>query len=410
MAIGDPLSSIFNPQSAGGGGRMRLAYGDLIGGISGDMFVAALLDLGLPLSLLKSELRKIPSLRFELKASKTIVQSTGAMRFQVICGKGGREPERSWSDIRKLIERSRLAPDIKETGSKIFSRLAEAESRIHRVPVAEVHFHEVGATDSIVDIMATAVGCHFFKIKSFHFSKIPLGRGTVENAHGRLPIPGPATLELLKNLPVEWTPLEGETVTPTGAAILASLGTGFGAQTSMTVEKVGYGSGTKEWPDRPNLFRLVLGTEEAGWRGEEMVILETNIDDMNPQFYDHIFDCLFAAGARDVFLSPIQMKKNRPATLLRVIADPAKREELAEILFRETTTIGIRFYRVGRMILKRSSAAVKTRYGTVRAKVIEAPDGTIHTTPEYEDLKRIAAAKKIALKLLYDEVIRSFEK
>jgi uncharacterized protein (TIGR00299 family) protein len=389
---------------------MRIAYGDLIGGISGDMFVAAFLDLGLPLPLLRSELEKIPSLRFELKVSKQIVHSIRTTRFQVICGKGRQEPVRSWRDIRKLIERSRVASETKETGSKIFSRLAQAESKIHHVPVDKVHFHEVGATDSIVDIMAAAIGCHYFKIKSFQFSKIPLGRGTVQSAHGPLPLPGPATLELLKNLAVEWTQVEGETVTPTGAAIISSLGTRFGAQASMTVEKIGYGSGTKKWPDRPNLFRLVLGNDEAGWWGEEMVVMETNIDDMNPEFYDYVFDCLFAAGARDVFLTPIQMKKNRPATLLRVIAEPAKREELAKILFRETSTIGIRFHPVGRMILKRSSASVKTRYGTVRVKLIEAPDGTIQSTPEYEDLKRIAAAKKIPLKLLYDEVVGSLNR
>ena len=389
---------------------MRLAYGDLIGGISGDMFVAALVDLGLPLTLLKSELRKIPSLKFEIKASKTIVQSIRATRFQVICGKGRQEPARSWNDIRKLIERSRLASEAKETGGKIFSRLAEAESKIHHVPVDKVRFHEVGATDSIVDIMAAAIGCQYFKIQSFQFSKIPLGRGTVQSAHGPLPIPGPATLELLKDLPVEWTQLEGETVTPTGAAIISSLGSRFAMPTGMTVEKIGYGRGTKEWPDRPNLFRLVLGKDDAGWRGEEMVVMETNIDDMNPELYDYVFDCLFAAGARDVFLTPVQMKKNRPATLLRVIAEPAKREQLAKILFRETSTIGIRFYRVGRMILKRSSANVKTRYGTVRVKVIETPDGATQTTPEYDDLKRIAAARKIPLKLLYDEIATTLRK
>ena len=178
----------------------------------------------------------------------------------------------------------------------------------------------------------------------------------------------------------------------------------------MTVEKIGYGSGTREWPDRPNLFRLVLGQDEPGWRGEEMLIMETNIDDMNPEFYDYVLDCLFAAGARDVFLTPIQMKKNRPAALLRVIAEPSKRDELAGILFRETSTIGVRYHRVDRLILKRSSANVKTRYGTVRVKVIEAPDGGAHATPEYEDLKRIAAAKKIPLKLLYDEVVTSVKK
>jgi uncharacterized protein (TIGR00299 family) protein len=392
------------------GDTIRIAYGDLIGGISGDMFVAALLDLGMPLSLLRSELKKIPSLRFELKATKKMVQTIRATNFQVICRDGRQEPARSWIDIRGLIERSKLTSEVKETGMKIFARLAEAEGKIHHRPTDKVHFHEVGATDSIVDIMAAAIGTQYFKIKSFHFSKIPLGRGVTQSSHGPLPIPGPATLELLKDLLVDWTPLEGETVTPTGAAIISTLGTRFSAGTTMTIEKIGYGTGKKEWPDRPNLFRLILGKDNAGWFGEEMMVMETNIDNMNPEFYDYVFDCLFAAGARDVFLTPIQMKKNRPATLLRIIAEPSKREELATILFRETSTLGIRYHRVDRMILKRSSASVKTRYGTVRIKVIEAPDGTTQSTPEYDDLKRIAAAKKIPLKLLYEEVATSLEK
>jgi pyridinium-3,5-bisthiocarboxylic acid mononucleotide nickel chelatase len=389
---------------------MKIAYGDLIGGISGDMFVAALLDLGLPLSLIKSELKKIPSLKFELRASKKMVQTIRATQFQVICGSRRRETPRSWSDIRRLIEKSGLTAEVKETGSKIFSRLAQAESKIHNVPVDKVHFHEVGATDSIVDIMAAAIGCQYFKIKSFQFSKIPLGRGTIQTAHGRLPIPAPATLELLKDFPVEWTQLEGETVTPTGAAIISSLGARSGTQRSMTVEKIGYGTGTKEWPDRPNLLRLILGQDGSGLSGDEMLVMETNIDDMNPELYDYVIECLFAAGARDVFLTPIQMKKNRPATLLRIITEPSKREELAKVLFRETSTLGIRYHRVGRMILKRSSANVKTRYGTVRVKVIETPDGATQTTPEYDDLKRIAAARKIPLKLLYDEVVAILKK
>jgi uncharacterized protein (TIGR00299 family) protein len=389
---------------------MKIAYGDLIGGISGDMFVAALLDLGLPLSLIKSELKKIPSLKFELKVSKKMVQTIRATQFQVICGSRRRETTRSWSDIRRLIERSGLTAEIKETGINIFARLAEVEGKIHHRPTAKVHFHEIGATDSIVDIIAAAIGCHHFKIRSFQFSKIPLGRGLIQCGHGRLPIPGPATLELLKDMPVEWTQLEGETVTPTGAAIMAGLGTRLGTEMNMTVEKVGYGAGAKEWPDRPNLFRLILGQDGSALSGDEMLVMETNIDDMNPELYDYVIECLFAAGARDVFLTPIQMKKNRPATLLRIIAEPSKREVLAKVLFRETSTLGIRYHRVGRVILKRSSAHVKTKYGTVRVKLIETPEGTLQSTPEYDDLKRIASARKIPLRLLYDEVVTSCKK
>ena len=387
---------------------MRIAYGDLIGGVSGDMFVAALLDLGLSLNKLKSELKKIPTLRFDLQASKKTVNGIRATRFQPICPKS--ESERSWTEIRSLIARSRLHPKVKQTGVDIFSRLAEVEGKIHRVAPERVHFHEIGATDSIVDIMSTAIGCHEFAINSLHFSRIPLGRGLTESRHGRLPVPAPATLELLKGIPVQGIDVEAETVTPTGAAIVSILGKGFGKQPAMTVEQIGYGAGQKEFPDRPNLFRLVLGSDGIPWKEEEMLVMETNIDDMNPQFYDFVVDRLFAAGARDVFLSPIQMKKNRPATLLQVITEPDKREPLANVLFHETSTIGVRYYSVGRMILNRTSTTVKTRFGKVAIKVIEHPDGTRRATPEYDDLKRIAAANKIPLKRLYDEVMKSFGK
>lgn len=385
---------------------MKIAYGDLISGASGDMFVGAFLDLGLPLETLRSELKKIPTLKFRLKAEKKTVHAIQATQFQVICAP--QEPARSWKEIRKLIQESRLDSSVKETGVKIFSRLAEVEGKIHGVSAEKVHFHEVGATDSIVDIISAAIGVHSLGIHSFHFSSVPLGRGVRRSRHGPLPLPGPATLELLKGFPVEWTRLSGETITPTGAAILATLGDGFGAQPRMTIEQIGYGAGQKEFPDRPNLFRLVLGTDEAPWKTEEMLVIETNIDDMNPEFYDYVLDRLLAAGARDVFLSPIQMKKNRPGILLRVIADPSDRDKLARILFRETSTIGVRYFPVGRTVLKRAAKKVQTRYGAVKVKVIEEPDGSQRATPEYEDLRRIARAKRLPLKVIYDEVLRTF--
>ncbi|MBI2987344.1 MAG: nickel pincer cofactor biosynthesis protein LarC [Deltaproteobacteria bacterium] len=387
---------------------MQIAYGDLIGGVSGDMLVAALLDLGLPLEKLKSELKKIPTLDYRLEVTKKTVHSTQATQFRVICGK--KEPERTWKEIRELIRQSGLDLEVKENGLKIFARLAEAEGKIHGVAPDKVHFHEVGATDSIVDVMAAAIGCQELKIGSFHFSRIPLGRGVTRSRHGPLPLPGPATLELLKGLPVEWIDLAAETVTPTGAAIIATLGSHFGATPRMTVEKIGCGAGQKAFPDRPNLFRLILGDDEAPWKQEEMLVMETNIDDMNPEFYDYVLDGLFAAGARDVFLSPIQMKKNRPGTLLRIIAEPSQREKLAKILFQETSTIGVRYYPVNRIILRRVSKKVTTRFGTMKVKIIEQPDGTKRATPEYDNLRRIAHAKKVPLKVLYDEVVRSFTK
>jgi pyridinium-3,5-bisthiocarboxylic acid mononucleotide nickel chelatase len=387
---------------------MRIAYGDLIGGISGDMFAGAMLDLGLSLSKLKAELKKIPSLKYRLEVTKKTIHSIRATQFHVTCPH--QESARSWKQIRSLIAGSRLSPEVKDTGTDIFSRLAEAEGKIHGIPPEKVHFHEVGATDSIVDIMAAAIGAHELAIDAFHFSRIPLGRGMVRALHGPLPIPGPATLELLKGIPVQGIDLDSETVTPTGAAIVRALGKGFGVQPSMTIEGIGYGAGQKDFANRPNLCRLIAGTDAVPWKQEEMVVIETNIDDMNPELYDYVFDRLLAAGARDVFLSPIQMKKNRPATLLRVIAEPKDRDALARTILSETSTIGVRYYPVGRIILKRESEKLETRYGTIRIKIVEDPDGRKRVAPEYDDLKRVAAAKRIPLKLLYDEVVRSSKK
>jgi pyridinium-3,5-bisthiocarboxylic acid mononucleotide nickel chelatase len=383
---------------------MKIAYGDLIGGVSGDMFVAALLDLGMSLNRLKSELRKIPTLKFDLKATTKTVHSIRATQFRVICE--NKEKPRSWKQIRNLIEQSKLDFEIKKLGSDIFTRLAAAEAKIHGVATDKVHFHEVGATDSIVDIMSAAIGICELGIKSFHFSRIPLGSGITRSRHGLLPVPGPATLELLKGLPVFGVDLQSETVTPTGAAIVRTLGKTFGAQPTMTIERTGYGSGQKEFPNRPNLFRLNIGDDGSAGEQEQMLVIETNIDDMNPQLYDHVMDRLFEAGARDVFLSSIQMKKNRPATLLTVICEPSNSQGLAKIIFQETSTIGIRSYPVNRMILKRESKKVKTRFGEVTVKIVEQPDGSKRTTPEYDDLKRIAAANKLPIKQLHDEVMR----
>jgi len=384
---------------------MRVAYGDLIGGVSGDMFVAALLDLGLSLNQLRSQLRRIPTLKFELNTVRKTVHSIRAMQFQVICPEHETSP-RSWKQIRNLIKRAKLATEIKTTGIAVFTRLAQAEAKIHGVAIDNVHFHEVGATDSIVDIMAAAIGIHELGIETFAFSRIPLGRGVTRSMHGPLPVPGPATLELLKGLPVVGIDVESETVTPTGAAIVRTLGNSFGDQPPMTIKKIGYGSGQKVFASRPNLLRLVMGDNHAAWQQEKMLVLETNIDDMSPQFYDLVIDRLFAAGARDVFLTPIQMKKNRPATLLCVIAEARDREKLAEIIFQETSTIGIRSYPVTRMILKRHSTKVKTRFGEVAVKIVELPNGSKRAAPEYDDIRRLAATNKLPIKIIHDEVMR----
>ncbi len=387
---------------------MRIAYFDLISGLSGDMTVGALLHLGLPRGKLERELKKLPGLRYRLEVSKKFVNGIEATRFRVRVEESG--AGRSWKTIRKIIKQSSLEADVKDRGLDIFARLAEAEGTIHGVPPDRVHFHEVGAIDSIVDIMATAIGTHHLKIDSFVFSSVPLGRGVTPSRHGPLPVPAPATLELLKGVSVQWINLDGETITPTGAAILSALGSQVEDAPRMTIEKIGYGAGEREFPDRPNLLRVLLGETGPAWGHDEMVVLETNIDDMNPEIYDYVLDRLFAAGARDVSLSPIQMKKNRPGTLLRIIGEPSTRDRLAEIIFKETSTIGIRYYPVKRLVLKRVPLRLKTRFGSVWVKMIEEPDGEKRIVPEYEELKKLAEVKKIPLKWLYDEVLGSFNK
>jgi uncharacterized protein (TIGR00299 family) protein len=386
---------------------MRIAYFDLISGISGDMTVGALLHLGLPLEKLERELKKLQGLRYRLEVSKKLVNGIKATRFRVRTKEEG--TGRSWKKIRELIKQSSLGSDVKERGIDIFSRLAEAEGRIHGVSPERVHFHEVGAVDSIVDIMAAAIGTHYFKIDSFVFSSVPLGRGVVPSSHGALPVPAPATMELLKGISVQWTNLDGETITPTGAAILSALASHVGEMPQMTIEKIGYGAGEREFPDRPNLLRVLLGDKGPAWGSDEMLVLETNIDDMNPEIYDYVMDRLFAAGARDVSLSPIQMKKNRPGTLLRIIGEPSTRDKLAEIIFKETSTIGIRYYPVNRMVLKRVPLRLKTRFGPVRVKMVEEPGGEKRAVPEYDEMRKLAEAKRVPIKWLYDEVLRSFK-
>ena len=386
---------------------MKIAYGDLIGGISGDMFVAALIDLGLPLGKLKAELKKIPTLTFALKTAKKTVHAVRATHFQVICPR--QEPPRSWQQIRRLLDRSKLSAPVKTTAIDVFARLAQAEAKIHGVAVDHVHFHEVGATDSIVDIVAAAVGVRELAIDQLHFSRIPLGHGLTRSQHGPLPVPGPATMELLKGLPTFGIDLESETVTPTGAALIKALGSSFGDQPSMTIDKIGYGTGQKVFPNRPNLFRLVIGESETNLKHEEMLVIETNIDDMNPQHFDHVMERLFTAGARDVFMAPIQMKKNRPATLLTVICELAQRDRLATVILQETTTIGVRYYPVSRILLAREAKKVKTRFGEITVKIVTQPDGSRRATPEYDDLKRIAAANRISLKTIHDEVMRQLK-
>jgi pyridinium-3,5-bisthiocarboxylic acid mononucleotide nickel chelatase len=380
---------------------MKILYFDCFSGVSGDMTLAALLDLGLPQEKLERELAKLDLHNFSLGIFRGSRSGIAAMGLEVKIG-SHEEHHRHFHDIRKMIETSSLKQSVKETSLAIFQRLAEAEAKVHGQKMEEVHFHEVGAVDSIVDIVGTAIGIdHFAAIRVFS-TELPMGRGFVQCQHGRLPLPAPATLEILKGYPLRNVDVEGELVTPTGAAILAVLSSGVNPLSAFKVAQVGYGMGKKEFPDRPNLLRLVLGETVEAYPTDQVVVLEANIDDMNPEFYDYLMERLFEHGSLDVSLSPLLMKKSRPGTLLRVIGEEADAEELSELILRESTTLGVRRYVVGRKKLPREVSEVETKYGKVRIKV----SGEMRFQPEYEDCKRIALEKGIPIQEVYQEAMK----
>jgi uncharacterized protein (TIGR00299 family) protein len=384
---------------------MKILYFDCFSGISGDMTLAALIDLGLPPATLQMELAKLGLKDYELKISRGSRSGIGAMGLEVGVGKGKEQTHRHFSHIRRMIEESALGQEVKTISLKIFHRLAEGEAKVHGQDIEEVHFHEVGAVDSIIDIVGTAIGIQFFQPDRILSSDLPLGRGFVECQHGRLPLPAPATVEILKGYPIQSVSLEGELVTPTGAAIVSSLSTGVTAFPSMKMDRVGYGMGKKEFPDRPNLLRLVFGEGTGDYESDRVIVIESNIDDMNPEFYGFLMEKLFAHGALDVSLNPLIMKKNRPGTLLRVIAGEKDAEALAEAILRESTTLGVRLYGVNRRKLPRQIKEVETAYGKVRVKV----SGGIRFQPEYEDCRRIALEKGIPIQDVYQEVLKKKE-
>lgn len=380
---------------------MKILYFDCFSGVSGDMTLAALLSLGLPKEKLLGELKKLSLENYSVEISAGSRSGIAATGVEVQVGHQHHD-HRHFSDIRAMIQESALAEKVKEISLRIFQRLAEAEARVHNKTVDDVHFHEVGAVDSIVDIVGTAIGIAHFDLDRIFSSELPMGRGFVNCQHGRLPLPAPATLEVLKGYPVKNVDVEGELVTPTGAAIVASLSSGVSGWPDGIIHAIGYGMGKKEFPDRPNLLRLALGEASGIYDTDRAIVLEANIDDMNPEFYGFVMERLFAEKALDVSLSHLLMKKNRPGTLLRVIAAEADAEKLTEVVLRETTTLGVRAYPVTRKKLPREQKEIQTKYGMVRVKV----SGGIRFQPEYEDCRRIALEKKIPIQDVYREAMR----
>jgi uncharacterized protein (TIGR00299 family) protein len=320
---------------------------------------------------------------------------------------------RSLSHILQLIERAALAPRVAERAAHIFRQLGEAEARVHAIPVERVHFHEVGAVDAIVDIVGAALGFEQLGIEFFACSPLNVGGGAVQTQHGRLPVPAPATADLLRGAPTYSSGIQRELVTPTGAAIISATVSQFGAQPPMTVTTIGYGAGSAELPGQANVMRINVGEGAAAGtsasQDEEIAVLEANLDDMSPQVLGYFVERALEAGALDVFSTPAQMKKNRPGQLVTVLCRPAKREELTSLLFRETTTLGVRYSAVQRRTLPREVVAVETPFGTIRVKVARLNGQLLNVAPEYEDCRDAALKHGVPLKQVIAEVTSQFQ-
>jgi pyridinium-3,5-bisthiocarboxylic acid mononucleotide nickel chelatase len=388
---------------------MTIVYFDCFAGASGDMLLASLLDAGAQLPAVLEELKKLPLSGYEIKTARVMKRGISALDVTVAVEEKS-QPHRHFSDIAKMLRESGLSPKVLETSLAVFTLLAQAEGKIHGRPPEKVHFHEVGAVDSIVDIVGIAAALENLGVKAVYSSPLHVGSGTVRCAHGTIPVPAPATLEVLRGVPVYSRGIEAELLTPTGASVLAVLAT-FGPMPAMHIKNCGYGAGKKDL-EIANIVRAVLGeasSAQSGLREEEAVILEANIDDLNPEIYGYVMEKLFAAGALDVYLSPIQMKKNRPATLLRVLASPAAEKEMLSILFRETTTLGVRRLEARKLMLERNHVTVDSAYGSARVKIGRWDGEIINAVPEYEDCLTLARQHGIPLKEVYRAVTAAYE-
>lgn len=382
---------------------MKHLYFDCFSGISGDMTLAALLDLGVPAQYLKEELAKLNLTGYQISISTARRMGLAGKKVAVKLTVHDHS-HRTYRTIETLIRKSTLNDHTKEISTAIFYRLARAEAHVHHCKIADVHFHEVGAVDSMVDIIGSAICIDYLGVENFSASAVPLGSGSIKCQHGMFPVPAPAALEMLKGVPVYCSDVTGELVTPTGAAIVTALVKTFSAPPAMIITNVGYGAGSREISGMPNMLRLMLGETHGVAADEYVWMLEANMDDMNPEWSGFLMERLFAAGALDVIFIPAQMKKNRPGLLLQVLCAEQHQPTLLRIIFQESTTGGIRFYRIARMCLKRSYGRLKTKFGTLRVKVLH--DGnTTHITPEFEECKRVALEKGVSLKEVYAEVM-----
>jgi uncharacterized protein (TIGR00299 family) protein len=387
---------------------MHTAYIDCIAGASGDMLLGALVDAGLALEDLKSKLALLHLAGFEIETQQVQKKHIRATHLKVMVK--DEKTERRVPEIVEIIQDSDLQMEIQTKAIEVIKRLGKMEARIHGTDLDQVHLHELGGIDTIVDIVGFILGLDLLKITELIVSPLPLGRGFTQSAHGKIPLPAPAALELIKGVPVYGMEIDKELVTPTGAVLLTSLASRFGPFPAMEVSAIGYGAGTWDLPI-PNVLRVLIGTREPrpSAQIDHLILLETNIDDMNPEIYEHLMEQLFKAGALDISLFPIQMKKNRPGTMLQVLTAPETAQGLKQIIYQETTTLGIRQQWVERECLNRHFESVETKYGTVQMKIAELSDGRIKYSPEYEDCRILALKHDLPIQVIVKAVEVAFE-
>ncbi len=415
---------------------MRIAYLDCFSGISGDMFLGAVVDAGVPFELLRQTVAAL-HVGATLELSWVDRNGISAAKIDVIVnGQKDKPREEFWAaeseqhshdhihgekhshpphsrhlnEILKVIAAAPISDRARQTASAIFTALGEAEAKVHGVPVEAVHFHEVGAADAIVDIVCAAAGAEALRVERILASPLNVGSGTIQCAHGVMPVPAPATLELLKGIPIYSGEVQKELVTPTGAALVKVLAAEFGSRPAMTAEQIGYGAGSRDFPRHSNVLRITTGETGDHCEGtdEEIVVLEANLDDLSPQIIGYIADQVLAEGALDVFTTAVQMKKGRPGTLLTILAKPQNEPRLRGLLFRESSTLGVRSRREQRHVLTRRHESVQTQWGAVRIKIGSMGDKDSQFAPEYEDCRSIAAKHQVALKQVMQEALRLY--
>jgi pyridinium-3,5-bisthiocarboxylic acid mononucleotide nickel chelatase len=390
---------------------MKLAYFDCFSGISGDMTIGALVDAGCPLETLRAGLEGLEVPGWTISAEKVWKNGMAATFVRVTTE--DQSKHRGLSAILEILSKSKLSELVRNNASAIFRKLGEAEAAVHDVPLEKIHFHEVGAVDAIVDIVGACLGFEALRIEKFACSALNVGGGTAKMAHGVLPVPAPATAKLLQGKPTYSNGAQKELVTPTGAAIVATLCDSFGPQPAMSVSAIGYGAGSADLEGQPNVVRIMVG--EAAERAvpgfdEEIAVIEANLDDMNPQIYGYFLEKALAAGALDVYTTAVQMKKNRPGTLLTLLCKPADTNTLMSLIFAETTTLGARTYTAQRRTLPRETVKVHTRFGDVQIKLSRVNGSIRHVAPEYEDCRKLASEKNVPLQQVMNEALRSFER